>query len=74
MDNQGNKGGFGRGGCGRGGFGRDRGPVTCHNCQQPGHYARDFPRPPATCMYFRTTDHNTEDLPTLLTKIQEKRN
>jgi hypothetical protein len=30
------------GGRERGGFGRGRGPVVCHNCQQPGHYAREF--------------------------------
>jgi hypothetical protein len=49
-DNQGNRGGFRGGGCG-GGFGGVRGPVVCHNCQKPGHYARDFPQPPVTCMY-----------------------
>jgi hypothetical protein len=73
-DNQGNIGGFRRGGRGRGGFGRGRGPVTYHNCQQPGHYARDCPLPPTTCMYYHATDHTTKDCPTLLTKIQEKRN
>jgi hypothetical protein len=74
IDNQGNRGGFRGGGRGRGGFGRGRGPVTCHNFQQPGHYARDFPQPPTTCMYCRATDHTTEDCPILLTKIQDKRN
>jgi hypothetical protein len=47
---------------------------VCHNFQQPGHYARDCPLPPVTCMYCRATDHDTEDCPTLLGKIQEKRN
>jgi hypothetical protein len=47
---------------------------VCHNFQQPGHYARDCPLPPTTCMYCRATDHDTEDCPTLLGKIQEKRN
>jgi predicted Zn-dependent protease len=58
----------------RGGFGRGRGPVVCHNCQQPGHYAREFPLPPATFMYFHASDHDTEECSTLLVKIQEKRN
>jgi hypothetical protein len=48
--------------------------VVCHNCQQPGHYARECPLPPATCMYCRASDHDTEDCLTLLGKIQEKRN
>jgi hypothetical protein len=39
-----------------------------------GHYARDFPQPPATCMYCRATDHETKYCPTLLIKIQDKRN
>jgi hypothetical protein len=47
---------------------------VCHNCQQPGHYAREFPLLPATCMYCHTTNHNTEDCTTLLGKIQEKQN
>jgi hypothetical protein len=34
--------------------------VVCHNCQKPGHYARDCPQPPATCMYCHATDHETE--------------
>jgi hypothetical protein len=45
---------------------------VCHNFQQPGHYARECPLPPATCMYCRATDHDTEDCTTLLGKIQEK--
>jgi hypothetical protein len=56
------------------GFGRGRGPVVCHNFQQPGHYARECPLPPATCMYCRVADHDTEECPTLLGKIQEKWN
>jgi hypothetical protein len=68
------RGGF-RCGCrGRGGFGRGRGPVVCHNCQQPGNYARDCPLPLVTCMYYCTTNHETKDFPTLLGEIQEKRN
>jgi hypothetical protein len=48
--------------------------VVCHNCQQLGHYAREFPLPLATCMYFHTSNHDMEECPTLLGKIQEKRN
>jgi hypothetical protein len=66
--------GYRGGGRGIGGFGCGRGPVVCHNCQQPGHYARECPLPPATCMYCRATDHDTEDCTTLLGKIQEKQN
>jgi hypothetical protein len=62
------------GGRERGGFGRGRGLMVCHNCQQPGHYARECSLPPATCMYCRASDHDTEEFPTLLGKIQEKRN
>ena len=39
------------GGKSRGGFGRGRGPVVCHNCQQPGHYARECALSPVTCIY-----------------------
>jgi hypothetical protein len=69
VDNQGNGGGFRGGGHGRGVFGRGRGPVTCHNFQQPRHYARDFPQPPTICMYCHATDHTIEECPILLTKI-----
>jgi hypothetical protein len=48
--------------------------VVCHNCQQPGHYARECPLPPTTCMYCRALDHEMEECPTLMGKIQEKRN
>jgi hypothetical protein len=58
----------------RGGFKRGRGPVACHNFQQPRHYAFECPLPPATCMYCRTSNHDTEECLTLLIKIQEKRN
>jgi hypothetical protein len=68
------KAGYRGGGRAKGGFGHGRGPATCHNCQQPRHYAKEFPLPPATCMYFRASDHETEECPTLLVKIQEKRN
>jgi ribosomal protein S18 len=60
-DNQGNRGGFRGGGHGGRGFGGGRGPIVCHNYQKPGHYARDFPHPPATCMYCRATNHETKD-------------
>jgi hypothetical protein len=39
-----------------------------------GHYARECPLPPTTCMYCHASDHDTEECPTLLLKIQEKRN
>ena len=68
---QGYRGGYIGGGQGRGGFGRGRGPILCHKYQQLGHYARDFPLPLTTCMYCRATDHDIEDCPTLLGKIQE---
>jgi hypothetical protein len=48
--------------------------VVCHNYQQPRHYARECPLPPTTCMYFRTSDHDTEECPTILGKIKEKIN
>jgi hypothetical protein len=47
---------------------------VCHNYQKPRHYARDFPQPPTTCMYYHTIDHETKECPTLLIKIQDKRN
>jgi hypothetical protein len=71
---RGDRAGYRGGGRERGGFGRGRGPVVCHNCQQPGHYARECPLPPATCMYCHASDHDTEECLTLLGKIQEKRN
>jgi hypothetical protein len=48
--------------------------VVCHNYQQPGHYALECSLPPTTCIYFHVSDHDTEECPTLLGKIQEKRN
>jgi hypothetical protein len=74
IDNQANRGGFRGGGHGGRGFGQGRGIVTFHNCHKPRHYARDCPHPPMTCMYYRAIDHDTEECPTLLTKIQEMRN
>jgi hypothetical protein len=47
---------------------------VCHNYQHLGHYARECPLPPMTCMYCRATDHDTKEFPTLLGNIQEKRN
>jgi hypothetical protein len=47
---------------------------VCHNFKHPRHYAREFPLPPVTCMYCCATYHDTKDCPTLLGKIQEKRN
>jgi hypothetical protein len=58
----------------RGGFERGRGPVVCHNSQQPGHYARECPLPPTTYMYCHASDHDMEECLTLLVNIQEKRN
>ena len=48
--------------------------MVCHNFQKLGHYARECPLPPVTCMYFHASDHETEECPTLLGNIQEKRN
>jgi hypothetical protein len=66
--------GYRGGGQERGGFGRGRGLVVCHNCQKMGHYARECLLPPTTCMHCHASDHDTEECPTLLGKIQEKRN
>ena len=48
--------------------------MICINYRQPGHYAQECPLPPATCMYCRASDHDTEDCPIILGKIQKKRN
>jgi hypothetical protein len=48
--------------------------MVCHNCQKLGHYARECPLPPITCMYCHASNHNTEECPTLLVKIQKKSN
>ena len=48
--------------------------MVCHNFQQPGHYERECPLPPMTCMYCCASYHDTKDCSTLLGKIQEKRN
>jgi hypothetical protein len=48
--------------------------MVCHNCQQLGHYERECPLPPTTCMYFHALDHDTEECTILVVKIQEKRN
>jgi hypothetical protein len=66
---RGDQAGYRGGGRARGVFGHGKGPVTCHNFQQPEHYAREFPLPPATFMYFRASDHDTEECPTLLVNI-----
>jgi hypothetical protein len=71
---RGDRGGYIGGGRGRGGFGWGIGLVVCQNFQQLVHYERDYPLPPTTCMYRRTTDHDIEYCPTLLGKIQEKGN
>jgi hypothetical protein len=61
------------GGRGIGGFGRGRGEVVYQNFQNPGHYAREFPLPPATCMYCCAADHDTKEYPTPLGTIQGNR-
>ena len=48
--------------------------MVFHNFQLLGHYARECPLPPTTCMYCRASDHDTKDYLTLLGKIQKKRN
>jgi hypothetical protein len=48
--------------------------MVCHNCQKIGHYVRECLLPPKTCMYCRASDHDSEECPTLLVNIKEKRN
>jgi len=55
-------------------FRQGRGLVVCHNFQQSGHYAREWPLPLATYIYCSALDHNTDNCLTLLVNIQEKRN
>jgi hypothetical protein len=71
---QGDRDGYRGRGRARGGFGIGRGPVVCQNFQQPRHYARECPLPPVTYIYCCASDRDTEECPTLLGKIQEKRN
>jgi hypothetical protein len=47
---------------------------NAHFRRQPGHYAQECPFLPTTCMYCHASDHETEECPTLLVNIQEKRN
>jgi hypothetical protein len=47
---------------------------VCQNYQKPGHYARDFPLPPVTCMYCCATYDDIEDCPIVLGRNQVKRN
>jgi hypothetical protein len=47
---------------------------VCHNCQKPGHYARECPQPIVACMYCCATDHEIKYCSKLLRKIQDKRN
>jgi hypothetical protein len=60
MHQRGDREGYKGGGRVRGGFGRGRGPVVCHNCQQPGHYARDvhFHQQHVCIVAHRTTIRN----------------
>jgi hypothetical protein len=47
---------------------------VCHKCKELGNYSIGYPQPFVTCMYYCTTYHETKDYPTLLIKIQDKRN
>jgi hypothetical protein len=71
-DNQGNRGGSEEEDMEARDFGGGRGLVVFHNFQKIGHYARDFPQPPMTCMYFHTTYHEIEYCPTLLIKYRQE--
>jgi hypothetical protein len=61
--------GYRGGGRERGGVGRGRGLVVCHKCHKTGHYARECPLPPAMCMHYSASYHDTKECPTLLGKI-----
>ncbi len=52
--------------------GRGRGQIICQNCNQLGHYARDFQNPTMTCQYYKVVDDVIEKCPQLIAKIQER--
>jgi len=63
--------GQGRGGKG---LGRGHGKLICYNYEGPGHYVYDCMNPTCpSCLYFTLFDHETEDFPTLIVRIHDKR-